>query len=173
MRAGLGLRIIGSRPLRGRNAPQGVRGTQPASPRLDRTRRRSRSGSLARAFRCRAIGGTGDHLAGRGRAEEPDERLVLRQRRGDRSAHLAPLPFRYQMRSFLPAPALAASQDTRRARVSTGGHHLRRRGAHAPPLRDLQAGLNGEYPSNRQRKGTAPRASTTSRTPTSTTRRLW
>ena len=40
MRAGLGLRIIGSRPLRGRNAPQGVRGTQPASPRLDRTRAR-------------------------------------------------------------------------------------------------------------------------------------
>jgi len=72
MRRGLGLRIIGSR-LSG-DAPEGVRGPQPAAPRLDRARGGPRGRSLAREVRGRAIRDAGDHLARHGSAEEPDER---------------------------------------------------------------------------------------------------
>ena len=74
MRTGLGLRIIGSRHSSDATRLREVRGPQPAAPRLDRARGGPQGRSLAREVRCEAIGDAGDHLAGQGRAQEPDER---------------------------------------------------------------------------------------------------
>jgi thioredoxin reductase (NADPH) len=56
MRAGFGLRINRLAPLERCVAPEGVRSSQPAAPRLDRARGGPHRRSLAREVRCEAIG---------------------------------------------------------------------------------------------------------------------
>src|ERR671916_261861 len=64
-------------PLDRRGAPEGDRGPQPGTPRLDRARGESRGRrGLAREIRSGAVRDTCDRLAGQRRAEEADQRRV-------------------------------------------------------------------------------------------------
>jgi thioredoxin reductase (NADPH) len=62
MRAGFGLRIVGSR--HSGDAPEGVRGPQPPALRLDRARGGPHGRGLAREVRCEALGDARRRLAG-------------------------------------------------------------------------------------------------------------
>src|ERR671912_106390 len=63
-------------PLGRRDAPEGVRGPQPGTPRLGRAGGRPEGRRPAREVGREAVGDARDRLAGRGCAEKPDEPRV-------------------------------------------------------------------------------------------------